>query len=276
MLSIQLGLLADLEALFAAARDELPDVEQLCHAMPSLMVGRDIAAEQRFHHWPLVFSELLGPPVEGMHTPRGIDLMAGNPPWVKIGWNDAALLNEMEPKLGVEVTKSAGYHRARTMLLESADRRAEYHRHFVAGEGLGSFLNNHSLYPNLAGVQTNLYKNFIERSWSSIGEEGVAGLLHPEGVDHDPKGGGFRQAYYRRLKGHYQFKNELLLFRDIGNRNSFSLNIYKGVSSKIEFTAIFNLFSPSTIEACRSSQLAGGLLPGIKTRDNAWENSGSS
>ena len=52
MLSIQLGLQADLEALFAAAAGELPDVDQLCEAMPSLLIGQEVAGANHFHHCP--------------------------------------------------------------------------------------------------------------------------------------------------------------------------------------------------------------------------------
>jgi hypothetical protein len=81
--------------------------------------------------------------------------MAGNPPWIKVGWNDVPLLNEFEPLLGVRVTKSAGYNRARPTLLTDAMMRIEYTGRFEAGEGISAFLNDRALYPYLAGVQTN-------------------------------------------------------------------------------------------------------------------------
>jgi hypothetical protein len=206
MLTIQLGLQVELEALFTASRDALPDVEQLCQAMPCLLVGRQIAEKQHFHHWELVFTELLGPGVKGLPIPSGIDLMTGNPPWIKVGWNDAPLLDEFAPVLGVRGTKSAGYNKARPGLLEDATARAEYRQCFEQGEGVSTFLNDRTLYPYLTGVQTNLYRNFIEKSWSILSDDGVSGLLHPEGVYDDPNGGLFRSEYYRRLIGHYHFK----------------------------------------------------------------------
>ena len=166
--------------------------------MPCLLVGRQIAEKQHFHHWELVFTELLGPGVEGSQIPSGIDLMAGNPPWIKVGWNDAPLLDEFEPALGVHGTKSAGYNEARPRLLEDAAARAEYRSCFEEGKGVSAFLNDRTLYPFLAGVQTNLYKNFLERSWS-LGKDGISGLLHPESIFDDPAAGAFRSAYYGRL-----------------------------------------------------------------------------
>ena len=65
-------------------------------------------------------------------------------------------------------------------------------RDLLKPKGAAAYLNDKTLYPALAGVQTNLYKNFIERSWGLLFSQGVAGLLHPEGVFDDPNGGGFR------------------------------------------------------------------------------------
>ena len=61
-------------------------------------------------------------------------------------------------------------------------------RSITKSEGIASFLNDITMYPSLKGMRTNLYKNFIERSWSLLGHDGIAGLLHPEGVFDDPKG----------------------------------------------------------------------------------------
>lgn len=50
MLAIRLGLDANLESIFAAAQNELPDVRQLFEAMPCLKQGRAVAERQLFHH----------------------------------------------------------------------------------------------------------------------------------------------------------------------------------------------------------------------------------
>ncbi|WP_051340452.1 hypothetical protein [Azospirillum halopraeferens] len=276
LLAIQLGFQIAPEALFEAAQGELPDVAQLCQAMPCLLVGHDLSERQHFHHWELIFTELLGPAVEGLPVPRGIDLMAGNPPWIKVGWNDAPLLQEFDPALGVSGAKSAALKRARPELLKSEERKVDYRAVFEAGEGVSAFLNDRTLYPYLAGVQTNLYKNFIEKSWDLLGDEGVAGLIHQEGVFDDPDGGKFREAYYRRLRGHYQFENQMNLFEGTNDhgRMKFSLNVFSGASGEIEFSCIFNLFHPHTLEKCRAPSQVGTLLPGIKDDLNRWNTEG--
>ena len=58
-------------------------------------------------------------------------------------------------------------------------------------------------------------------------DEGATAYLHPEGVYDDPKGGDFRKALYPRLRGHYQFINELKLFAEVHHQTVFSVNVTK-------------------------------------------------
>src|SRR5699024_5074115 len=92
-------------------------------------------------------------------------------------------------------------------------------------EGIQNFLNATANYPELRGVQTNLYKNFLPRAWANASAQGVSAFLHPEGVYDDPKGGGFRQEIFPRLRSHFQFQNERKLF-PIAHRAKYSINVY--------------------------------------------------
>jgi hypothetical protein len=274
MLDLQLGDAIDLEALYQASQQTLPDAARLSRAVPWFEAAREIGGEQQFHHWELIFTEILGPSVEGLPEPRGFDLIYGNPPWLKVSWNDAPLLAEYDPRLGVRKAKSADYNHARPQLLENPVRRQQYRDAFAADEGASVFLNDRTLYPALAGVQTNLYKNFIERSWALLGDQGIAGLLHPEGVFDDPKGGVFREAYYQRLVAHYQLKNERILFSDIDHTITFSVNIFRGRAGLPKFRAIFNLFDPAAIRQSQGSDNSVFLVPGIKNDQGGWETRG--
>jgi hypothetical protein len=272
MLSLRLGI--DVEALFVATQQALPSTADIAALVPWFDQGVAIAQDQHFHHWELVFPEVLGPGVPELPSPRGFDLMLGNPPWIKVGWNDAPLLAEYDPILGVREALSAAYNQQRRSLLDDPDRRLDYSRHFCRAAGVSTFLNDRALYPALAGVQTNLYKNFIARAWDLLGEDGVGGLLHPEGVFDDPKGGAFREAYYRRLLAHYQVKNELSLFADVDHHQAFSLNIFSGGVRDVGFRALFNLYHPATIAACLQHDHPDDPVPGIKTDDGKWETRG--
>ena len=168
-------------------------------------------------------------------------------------------------------------NRARPGLLQVVDLRRFYEDELRKSTGQSTFLSSVLLYPALAGVHTNLYKNFMVRTWDVLDPEGVGGLVHPEGIFDDPKGGTFREQLYLRLRGHYQFENELALFTGTNDhgRLRFGISTYENKSEGIvKFTYMSNLFHPSTITACRNHNHPSDPVPGIKTDDGKWETRG--
>ncbi len=266
-LSWRLGI--DVELLYEAAMEELPDTEKLTDILPWLSELQSIAQNERFLHWELHYPEVLSE----FSAHAGFDLVVGNPPWIKATWNDAVVLNEFDPTLGVRKVKSGKYNSARPALIEDNRNRSIYNKELTSSLGSTKFLNSRKLYAALQGSQTNLYKNFIVRCFSLIGDFGLGALLHPEGVYDETKGISLREAYYKRLIAHYQLKNELVLFVDVDHHTSFSLNIFGREKEKISFHAIYNLFHPTTIDSCISGN-THGICPGIKTDDNKWETRG--
>lgn len=144
-------------------------------------------------------------------------------------------------------------------------------------------------YPLLKGVQTNLYKCFLPQAWMVGNASSVAGFLHPEGIYDDPKGGLFRVAVYPRLRGHFQFHNELKLFSEVHHATMFSINVYVGsnlfdqnnagethankFAPTIRFDQIASLYAPATIDACYEHD-GRGDVPGIKNDAGKWNTSG--
>src|SRR5690606_28481611 len=111
-------------------------------------------------------------------------------------------------------------------------------------EFLGAVQN----YPLLAGQRNNLYKCVLENGLHWITEKGYLGLIHPEGVYDDPNGIALRKEIYQRLKYHFQFKNELMLFAEIDHHNIYGIHIYSGEKKSVDFQSISNLFHPATID----------------------------
>lgn len=110
-----------------------------------------------------------------------------------------------------------------------------------------------------------------------VRETGFGGLLHPQGTYDDPNGGILRTKYYSRLKAHYQFENELNLFKGTNDhgRMRFGLNIYAGrPQENIDFEMISNLFHPVTIKTCRATNNYDKPVPGIKNDLGNWDISG--
>jgi hypothetical protein len=149
--------------------------------------------------------------------------------------------------------------------------RAAYLEEFEAQNGSQAFLNAVQNYPLLKGSQTNLFKCFLPQAWRIASAQGVQGFLHPEGVYDDPKGGALREILYGRLRNHFQFQNQLILF-PIGHRVKYSLNTY-GPERQPSFFHLANLFHPKTVDACFAHD-GHGAVGGIKTVGNQWDMAG--
>lgn len=180
----------------------------------------------------------------------GFDLIAGNPPWLKITFEESGIISEKFPEIAIHeesATKVSSMHKD-----FFADQRLKemYIEEMQGTECTAVFLNAMQNYPLLVGQQTNLYKCVLENGFSLLSKHGFMGLLHPEGVYDDPNGQILRKEIYQRLRYHFQFINELMLFSEIDHHNSFGTHIYSGKLEEIDFISINNLFHPSTIDGC--------------------------
>ena len=242
------------------------DLEDLCRAHPRLRLVRKIAARRRFLHWELEFADIF-------EDYGGFDLILGNPPWIKIEWEEGAVMGDFEP---LYVLRKYSAPQLRTLRREAMERHAElrgaYLDEYVEFEGMQAFLNAKQNYPLLLGSQSNLYKCFITQGWMAANRNGVQAFLHPEGVYDDPKGGLMRAAIYPRLRYHFQFQNELQLFAEIDHHNAFSVDVY-GVSRQPAFRHISNLFHPDTVDKCFQHD-GSGRCGGIKDEKGRWNTAG--
>lgn len=252
---------------FAPERDRYGhvDIAALIVALPQLQVAQTVASQQHFMHWALEFSDVF-------KARGGFDVILGNPPWIKVEWSEQSLLSDFDPRFAIRklsAKQAADQREAVFAVLPQA--RADYLAECVATEGLGAFLNATQNYPLLKGQQSNLYKCFLPLVWQ-VGS-GVQALLHPEGVYDDPKGGELRETLYSRLRAHYQFENQLMLFAEVHHNTKYSINIYGSVLATPSFLHIANLYSPATVIASQR-HVGGGAIPGIKQDEGGWNTTG--
>jgi hypothetical protein len=246
--------------------DTVVNVDKLCAQSPRLALVRTLANERKFFHWELEFIDLFA-------RRGGFDLILGNPPWVKVEWNEGDLLSEKNPAFAIRSLTAPQIAKARDEQLENPAQRAAYFSEFTEFAGTQAFLNAAQNYHLLKGQQNNLYKCFLPRAWSVNNAQGVAGFLHPEGVYDDPNGGLLRRQIYSRLRAHFQFVNVKKLFAEILHWNTYSINISGSVTEEPKFITMANAFLPSTIDLCFNHN-GGGLPGGIKDEYDKWDVSG--
>ena len=240
------------------------NVDAICAKSDRLQLVREIARQQRFFHWELAFADIFA-------GRNGFDLVVGNPPWIKVEWNESGIMGDADPICVIRGYSAPQMNVLReTLLGQHLHLRKAYLTEYVEFAGLQNFLTAPQNYPLLQGSQSNLYKCFVERSWS-IGV-GVQSFLHPEGVYDDPKGGRLRRDLYKRLRFHFQFQNEMRLFEEVHNETLFSVNVY-GSAGTVAVLNLANLFLPSTVDLCFEHD-GHGAVGGIKNSANAWNTQG--
>ncbi|APD47026.1 MULTISPECIES: Eco57I restriction-modification methylase domain-containing protein [unclassified Synechococcus] len=242
------------------------DVQKLKEEFERLRQVEAVTARIRPLHWDLEFADLL--------AGGGFDLIVGNPPWLKVEWEEKGVIGDADPMVLIrKVSASELAKRRGEAVAVHPDLRAAYLEEFEGQNGSQAFLNAVGNYPLLKGSQTNLYKCFLPQAWRVASDQGVQGFLHPEGVYDDPKGGELREVLYRWLRGHFQFENEYKLFAEIHNTVKYSINVYQKQAAdqtQIRFVSLANLFAASSLSECFNSE-GGGLVPGIKDTKSRWE-----
>ncbi|WP_316668299.1 Eco57I restriction-modification methylase domain-containing protein [uncultured Propionibacterium sp.] len=236
-------------------------VERALADHPWLRVCEQVADRQGFFHWQLDFATVF--------ARGGFDLQVGNPPWVRPRSDVSALLAETDPWWMLENKPSEAakkQRRAGTLLRHGATEL------LIDGvtdiQALSAYVGDATNYPELAGLQPDLYRCFMEQTWAHLSGLGVIGLVHPETHFTDEKAGALREAAYRHLRRHWQFVNELQLFKEIDHHNSYGVHVY-GASREVSFDQACGLYHPDTVE--RSYRHDGsGEEPGLKF-GGAWD-----
>ena len=241
------------------------NLDELCALLPRLRLARTIAQQNHFMHWELEFADVFA-------ERGGFDLMIGNPPWIKIEWNEQGVLADANPMFAVKKLTATQTTHERQTALENAHTHSMYFAEYEMLSGEQNFLNAVQNYPALKGQQTNLFKCFLPLSWEKTNESGIAAFVHPEGVYDDPKGGALREMLYPRLRYHFQFANERKLFPEVDHHTQFSLNVYGG-PLMVSFDTISNLHDVKSIVECYQGE-ASAPIPGIKDANGDWNITG--
>jgi hypothetical protein len=249
-------------------REELGtvDLNEIRGRLPRLQKVCELADRNRFLHWELEFAELF-------KERGGFDLILGNPPWIRIEWDEGGVLGDKEPSFVLRKLAAPAMRRLRDETLQKyPELKGTYLLEYVEFEGAQSYLNSKGNYPLLLGSAANSYKCFLTQAWTFGSGGGVQGFLHQEGPYDDPNGGALRRVLYPRLRTHLQFQNGLNLFADIAHREKYSVNIYAPIGVP-HFVHVSNLFHPSTADASFAHD-GTGICAGIKNAEGEWNLTG--
>ena len=225
---------------------------------------KELADRYHFFHPMLEF-------IEVFWLRDGFDIILGNPPWIKLEFDEQGIISERFPEVAIRKMSAPDVRRMRDRLfIESPEVETLYHDEEAENAGEAAFMNAYCNYPLLIGQQTNLYKCVLENVFDEISDNGFAGLLTPESIYDDPKGQPFRKVLYQHLQYHFQYQNELRLFAEVDHHTVYGGQLLHGRrSSPPRFASINNLFTPATVNACFAHD-GKGICGGIKDADGKW------
>ncbi len=228
-----------------------------------LKIADRLAKRYRFFHPMLEF-------IEVFWLRDGFDIICGNPPWIKLEFDEVGIISEKYPEVAIRRT-SAPYVRSKRDDLFSIDPQLKnlYRAEEIDNTCSGVFLNAYQNYPLLVGQQTNLYKCVLTNGMELMGRDGYMGLLTPESIYDDPNGQPLRRELYKHLMYHFQYQNELRLFAEVDHHTKYGGQLLRSsISSPPRFASLSNLFHPSTVDACFAHDGYG--LCGGKKKNGKW------
>ena len=132
------------------------DLEKVFAQFPRLRFVDELVRRRRFHHWELAFADLFyGERADG--SPRGgFDLVLGNPPWIKVEWEEAGVLGDHNPRFALRRFSAKDLTDLRADAFDrSPILRSAWLDELEEAEATQAFLNARQNYPLLTGQQTN-------------------------------------------------------------------------------------------------------------------------
>lgn len=241
------------------------NLNELRKLYPRLRIADDIAKQQKFMHWELEFANLF-------YERGGFDLVIGNPPWIKLVWNEQSVLADLAPIISIRKLSATQVANQRDALLMNPSIIGEYMTEYESVTGMQNFFNSSQNYNILSGCDTNLYKCFMPQAVGFANQGGVFAYVHPNTIFDETKGGALRAMLYPKLRRSFRFQNELKLFPEVGHAKTFCLSVFRnGVYDSFDW--IVNLFAASTVDECYSTENDVVSL-GIKNEKGEWNTEG--
>ena len=227
-------------------------------------IVKELAKRYHFFHPMLEFLEVFW-------LRDGFDVICGNPPWIKLEFNEANIVSEKYPEVVIRKVSAPVVRQMIKQFMNDQMMEKLYKGEMAEQVCSTAFLNAYCNYPLLIGQQTNLYKCVLENTMDLASPtNGYIGLLTPESIYDDPNGQPLRRELYKRLRYHFQYQNELRLFAEVHHHTVYGDQLLgPRRSSSPRFASLSNLFHPSTVDGCFTHD-GHGMCGGIKDENGNW------
>lgn len=215
-------------------------------------IAKRLAGRYHFFHPMLEF-------IEVFWLRDGFDIICGNPPWLKLQFDDKAVLSERYPEVLIHKVSAPDARTMQTRFMEDESMRRIYEDEQMEVQCSSAFMNAFANYPLLIGQQTNLYKCVLTNTFDlASAENGYIGILCPESIYDDPKGQPLRRELYKRLRYHFQYQNELRQKAEVHHRASLRSAIF---SIPTQWTLALHTMGTEIVAELKIKRAIGIQLP---------------
>jgi len=98
-----------------------PNIESIIGQSPRLQLIKQLAEHYRFHHWELEYADIF-------QNNKGFDLILGNPPWLKVEWNEGGVMGDHNPEFVIHKHSASKLAELRDETINALDIKEEYLR----------------------------------------------------------------------------------------------------------------------------------------------------
>ena len=210
----------------------------------------DSAVDPNAFVWSERFPEILG----NLTQNKGFDIIIGNPPWqiVKPDMHEffGPIYNTKNPTQKFStLPKMKKNAFVEECLLDEEIKKSydAYNGHYenqMKYFNSGSYTYQSSLIDGKKqSSDLNLYKLFVEKSYSLLSVDGYCGLIMPSGIYSDLGTRGLREMLFENteIKSLYSFINKKRIFEDVASQFKFCLLIFKNGETTKKFKTSFYL-----------------------------------
>ena len=111
------------------------NLEKLFKQFPRLNLVNELAKKYKFFHWELTFTDVFA-------DKGGFDIMLGNPPWLKVVWNEGGVLGDHNPQFVLRNLSATKLRDQRKIaFLRNPQLEKDWFSELEEAEGTQNFLN---------------------------------------------------------------------------------------------------------------------------------------
>jgi hypothetical protein len=226
-----------------------------------------IARQRRFMHWELTFADVFS-------QRGGFDLVLGNPPWLKVEWNEAGILGEANPLFAIRKLNATELaQRAVPSLRAVPGLQGGVDRRTGRGRSHAELPQRHSRTTRCSRACRPISTNASCRSAGCWPGSAAWSAICTRKGRMTTRGGALREAVYARLRAHFQFRERIAAVCEVDHHTKYSVNVYGSPQTVPALTSSLTCF-PRPRWMLAMPHDGAGVVGGYKNELGKWNTAG--